>query len=54
MSKIKQKFTQNRKTLVNVLIEGIWCCLKREQDIGAKATLSDVKTAFSWNPALTR
>ena len=44
--KITQKFTQNRKTLVNVLSGGIWCCLKRERDIGTKATLSDVKTAF--------
>ena len=43
-SKITQKFTQNRKTLVNVLSGGIWRCLKRERDLGTKATLSDVKT----------
>ena len=40
--KITQKFTENRKTLVNVLSGGIWHCLKRERDIGTKATLSDV------------
>ena len=44
--KIIQKFTQNRKTLVNVLNGAIWQCLKRERDIGTKATLSDIKTAF--------
>ena len=44
--KIIQKFTQNRKTLVNVLSGAIWHCLKRERDIGTKATLSDIKTAF--------
>ena len=43
-SKITQKFTQNHKTLVNVLSGGIWRFLKRERDIGTKATLSDVKT----------
>ena len=52
-SKITQKFTQNRKTLVYVLNRGIWRCLKRERDIGTKAMLSDVKTAFRWNPTLT-
>ena len=26
---------------------GIWRCLKRERDIGTKAKLSDIKTAFS-------
>ena len=51
--KISQKFTQNRKTLVNVLNGGIWCCLKLERNIDTKATLSDVKTTFGWNPALT-
>ena len=51
--KITRKFKQNRKTLVKVLNGGIWCCLKRERDIGTKATLSGMKTAFSWNPALT-
>ena len=44
--KIIQKFTQKRKTLVNVLSGAIWHCLKRERDIGTKATLSDIKTAF--------
>ena len=44
--KITQKFTQNRKTLVNVLSGEIWHCLKREGDIGTKATLSNVQTAF--------
>ena len=43
---------KNGKTLINVLSGGIWCCLKRERGIGTKATLSNVKTAFSWNPAL--
>ena len=33
-------------TLVNVLSGETWCCLKRERDIGTKAKLSDVKTAF--------
>ena len=28
-----QKFTQNRKTLMNVLSGGIWQCLKCEQDV---------------------
>ena len=32
--------------MVNVLNGGIWHCLKRERDIGTKATLSDVQTAF--------
>ena len=44
--KITQKFTQNRKTFVYVLNRGIWRCLKRERDIGTKAMMSDVKTAF--------
>ena len=35
-----------RKALLNVLSGAIWRCLKREQQIGTKATLSDVKTAF--------
>ena len=46
VQKITQKFTQNRKTLENVLSGGIWRCLKRERDIGTKAKLSEVKTAF--------
>ena len=46
MSKNPQKFTQNCKTLMDALSGGIWRCLKRERDIGTKATLSDVKTAL--------
>ena len=38
--KITQKFTQNRQIL------------KRDQDIGRKAVLSDVKTTFTCTPAL--
>ena len=44
--KLTQKFTQNRKTLVNVLSGEIQRCLKRDLDIGRKAMLSDVKSAF--------
>ena len=51
--KVTQKCTQNRKTLRNVLSGGNWRCLKRERDIGTKAMLNDVKTAFRWNPTLT-
>ena len=50
--KITQKLKQNRKTLVNVLNRGIWCCLKRERDIDTKAMLSDIKTALRCTPAL--
>ena len=50
--KITRTFTQNHKTLVNVLSGGIWRCLKRERDIGTKATLGDVKTAFRGNLAI--
>ena len=39
---ITQKFAEKRKTLVNVLSGGIWRCLKRERDVGTKATFSDV------------
>ena len=52
--KITQKFTQNRKTLVDILSGGIWRCMKRERDIGTKATSSVVKTAFRLNPGLRR
>ena len=31
---------------------GIWRRLKRDRDIGRKAVLSDVKTAFTFTPAL--
>ena len=51
MSKNHPKIYTNCKTLVNVLSGEIWRFLKRERDIGTKATLSDVKTAFRWNPA---
>ena len=50
--KITQKFTQNRKTLVNEISKGVWCCLKRERDIGRKAMLSNIKTAITFTPAL--
>ena len=36
----------------NVLSIGIWRRLKRDRDIGRKAVLSDVKTAFTFTPAL--
>ena len=48
---IIQKFTQNRKTLVNVLNGAIWHCLKRERDIGTKTTLSD-KNSLQVKPRL--
>ena len=47
--KVTQTFTQNRKTLVNVLSGGIWRCLKRERDIGTKATLSAFLTPKSYD-----
>ena len=41
------KIYTKQQTLVIVLIGRIWRCLKRERgDIGRKAKLSDVKTAF--------
>ena len=51
--KITQKFTQNRQTVVNEISREISCRLKRDRDIGRKAVLSDVKTAFTCTPALT-
>ena len=36
----------------NVISIGIWRRLKRDRDIGRKAVLSDVKTAFTFTPAL--
>ena len=51
--KITQKFTQNCQIADNVLSIGIWRRLKRDRDIGRKAVLSDVKTAFTFTPALT-
>ena len=50
--KITQKFTQNCQTVDNVLSIGIWRRLKRDRDIGRKAVLSDVKTDFTFTPAL--
>ena len=29
-------------------------CLKRDRDIGRKALLSDVETAFMWTPSLKK
>ena len=50
--KITQKFTQNCQIVDNVISRGIWRRLKRDRDIGRKAVLSDVKTAFTFTPAL--
>ena len=50
--KITQKFTQNCQIVDNVISIGIWRRLKRDRDIGRKAVLSDVKTAFTFTPAL--
>ena len=50
--KITQKFTQNCQIVDNVISIGIWRRLKRDRDIGRKAVLSDVKTAFTLTPAL--
>ena len=50
--KITQKFTQNRQTVVNEIGREIYCRLKRDRDIGRKALLSDLKTAFTFTPAL--
>ena len=52
--KITQKFTQNFQIVENVISIGIWRRLKRDRDIGRKAVLSDVKTAFTFTPALMR
>ena len=51
--KITQKFTQNCQIVDNVISIGIWRRLKRDRDIGRKAVLSDVKTAFTFTPALS-
>ena len=50
--KITQKFTQNRQIVVNEISIGISRRLKRDRDIGRKAVLSDLKTAFTCTPAL--
>ena len=52
--KITQKFTQNCQIVDNVISIGIWRRLKRDRDIGRKAVLSDVKTAFTFTPALNQ
>ena len=49
--KVTQKFTQNRLTVVNEMSIAIQRCLKRDRDIGRKAVLSVVKTAFTCTPA---
>ena len=51
--KITQKFTQNCQIVDNVISIGIWRLLKRDRDIGRKVVLSDVKTAFTFTPALS-
>ena len=51
--KITQKFTQNCQIVDNVISIGIWRRLKRDRDIGRKAVLSNVKTAFTFTPALS-
>ena len=48
--KSAQKFTQNRLTVVFETSIEILRYLKRERDIGRKAVLSDVKTAFTCAP----
>ena len=52
--KITVKFTLNRLTEVNEISIEIKRCLKRDRDIGRKAVLSDVKTAFTCTPALIK
>ena len=47
--KITQKFTQNHKTLVNLLSGGIWRCLKHERDIGTKAYKGHVERHGGWS-----
>ena len=49
---ITQKFSQNRQTVIMVISIQILRCLKRDRDIGRKAVLSDIKTAFTCTPAL--
>ena len=52
--KITQKFTQNRQIVVNEISIGIQRCLKCDRDIGRKAVLSDMKTAFTCTPAIKK
>ena len=40
-----------KQCMVNEISKGIWRCLKLDRDIGKKAMLSDVKTAFTCTPA---
>ena len=47
-----KKFTQNRQTVVNEISREIWYRLKRDRDIDRKAVLNDLKTAFTFTPAL--
>ena len=44
----------NTITLVNEILRGIWCCLKRDLDIDREAMLSDIKTALTFTPVLKR
>ena len=53
MPKITQNFTQNCQTEVNEICRRIWRCLKRDQDIGRKTVLRDVKTASTFTPAIS-
>ena len=50
---ITQKITLNRQTVVNEISREILCCLKLDRDIGRKAVLSDLKTAFTFTPAIS-
>ena len=50
--KIIQKFTQNGQTVVNEITIEISRCLKHDRDVGRKAVISDVKTAFTCTPAI--
>ena len=46
---ITQKVTQNHQTVINEISRGIWCCLKRDRDIGR---VRRRQTAFTCTPAL--
>ena len=52
--KITPKFTQNRLTVVAKISIKIQRCLKRDREIGRNAMLRDVKTAFTFTPALIK
>ena len=49
----KKLYKTDCQTVVNEIHREIWHWLKRDRDIGRKAVLSDVKTAFTCTPALT-